>query len=88
MRWSNPGNIKPCGHDAMMTHESFTCTKRSCPYPYNSNGTVWNKRDADDMEDWIENGQRTPEVNQKIRKYQIKGWKELLIQLLWTEHLR
>lgn len=84
MNWQDPGNIKECGHDAMITDESFTCTKRSCPYPYNSNGTVWNKRDADAMEDWIENGQKTPGIKKALRN----GNRELLIQLLWTEQLQ
>jgi hypothetical protein len=84
VRWTNPGKIKPCGHDAMITDESFTCSKRTCPYPYKSNGSVWSKRDADDMEDWIENLGKEDKVKDALRN----GNRELLIQLLWTEQLQ
>ena len=83
MKWKD-STQKECGHEAMGTKESFTCVKRGCSYPYNSHGTVWNKRDSNDMEDWIENGQKTPEIKKALRNAN----RELLIQLLWTEELQ
>jgi len=83
MKWKD-STQKECGHEAMLVNESFTCQKRSCPYPYNSNGTIWNQKDVDAMEDWIENGQKTPEIKKALRNAN----RELLIQLLWTEELQ